>query len=306
MAKNKVTMRDIADACGVSVATVSYVLNHSEKEKISHETRLKIVKTAADMHYDPCILSQKPAKHKSNLIGIIINLKESGNTAGKKMIYYDLAAELSSRIRALGFEALLMPTKDLDKDVDVISRHSLDAVFIIDVDGNTAQKITRDYYVPVIFLDCEVNDPLFCKIYPDYPAIFQKAKEILNTDEPFLMMEDIVNQDLRREIISRFPTKDIFINSPGIDIRPFLESHCQRKGIILGDLLGLQVECLFESRNLLIVSYLDNTRTMMESSVIYVRNRNKAVAAVEALKNMLNLDYTPKEGNRILQEYELW
>lgn len=299
-------MRDIAEACGVSVATVSYVLNHSEKEKISHETRLKIVKTAADMHYDPYILSQKPAKHKSNLVGIIINLKEAGNSAGKKMIYYDLAAELSSRIRTLGLEALLMPTKDLDKDVDVISTHGLDAVFIIDVDGNTAQKITRDYYVPVIFLDCEIKDPLFCKIYPDYPALFQKAKEILNTDTPFLMMEDIVNQDLKREITRWFQTKDVFINVPGIDIRPFLQSHRQNKGIILGDLLGLQTEFLFENRSLVIVSYLENTRSMMDSSVIYVRNRNKAVAAVEALKDMLNLDYKPNDGNRILLDYELW
>jgi hypothetical protein len=53
MEKDKATMRDIAQACGISVATVSYVLNHSEKEKISHETRLKVLETATRLHYEP-------------------------------------------------------------------------------------------------------------------------------------------------------------------------------------------------------------------------------------------------------------
>lgn len=305
MNKNKVTMRDIADACGVSVATVSYVLNHSEKEKISHDTRLKIVKTAADMHYIPCIMSQKPAKRKSGLVGIIINLKDSGNSAGKKMMYYDLAVELSRRVRTMGFETLLMPTENLEKDVGVIASHRLDAVFIIDINDNTARKITRDYYVPVIFLDCEINDQLFCKIYPNYPALFQKAKGILNTDAPFLMMEDICNQNLKQRITEWFQSKDVFVNVPGTDYKPFLQSHCKSKGIVLGDFLGLQVEQLFDSRSLVIVSNMEKVCQTSDSPVIFVRNRSKAAAAAEALKNMLCLDYKPTEGNRILLEYEL-
>lgn len=37
--KKKVTIKDIADACGVSTATVSYVVNGREDQRISPETR---------------------------------------------------------------------------------------------------------------------------------------------------------------------------------------------------------------------------------------------------------------------------
>lgn len=46
-----VTLKDIAAACDVSIATVSRVLNHDLSFKIKRETRALIIKTAADMQY---------------------------------------------------------------------------------------------------------------------------------------------------------------------------------------------------------------------------------------------------------------
>lgn len=76
MTNRKVTLKDIAKEANVSPATVSYVLNYSEKEKISHETRLKVFEAARKLNYVPNMTARSLASQKSYLIGVIINLSE--------------------------------------------------------------------------------------------------------------------------------------------------------------------------------------------------------------------------------------
>lgn len=304
MSKNKVTLRDIAKECNVSVATVCYVLNHSEKEKISHDTRLKIAETATRLHYIPNTVSKRRIDRRSNLIGIIINLKEE-NTSSKKIYYSDLAAEISREMQKLGFESLLIQTKDLANDLNVIAKHSLDAVFMIDADSHVVKKITQNYYVPIIFIDCVINDALFCSIYPDYPGLIKKSKEILNTDSPFIMMEDICNQEIKELIKSQFYNKDLFINTPEVNIKSFLQMHKDCKGIILGDILGLEVEKIFDNRNIVVMSYLcDNSLLLPSTPKIYVKNKTIAAVATSIFNDMLSLSYVSPGQNKVLVECE--
>ena len=46
------TLNDIAEACGVSKATVSRVLNEDPEFSVAEETREKILSTAAEMNYE--------------------------------------------------------------------------------------------------------------------------------------------------------------------------------------------------------------------------------------------------------------
>ena len=304
MAKYKTTMRDIAKECGVSVATVSYVLNHSEKEKISHDTRLKVMETATRLHYAQNKCSKSFMKRHSNLIGIIINIKDN-NCSSKKIIYYDLAAELSNQMHLMGFETIQMTTKELTYDVNVITKHRPDALFIIDADINTVEKFTKDYYVPILFIDCEINNPLFCRIYPDYPELIETSKLMLQCEYPFLIMEDVYNQPLRKQVLEWFRPLDIFINTPSANLDQFLSEHQHGKGIIIGDILGMQVERRFPKDDLVVISSLGNTGLLPDDiRKLYVRNKTKASVAAEVLQTMLLLDYEGKNDNCILIKCE--
>lgn len=304
MAKNKVTMRDIAKECNVSVATVSYVLNHNDKVKISHDTFLNVTGAATRLHYVPSPYYADNVGRKTNLVGIFINLKEH-NTQGKLMLYHALAAELAEKLSNIKFDTVLIPTKNLSEDVSVISKRNFDAVFMIDVDNETVKKVTHDYFIPIIFLYCDVDDSLFYKICPDYNSIIKNAKDILKCEHPYIIMEDIFSQNLKSEITKYFDAHDVFINNPKSDLKLFLKSHINSKGIVLGDGLAIEIGNYISSDDYVAVLNLDSSDMLpQQTRKLYIRNGKIADAAIEILTKMLNFELNINEKNRILIDCE--
>jgi DNA-binding LacI/PurR family transcriptional regulator len=73
-ANNKVKLSDIADAVGVSVMTVSQVLNPRKSSvRVSEKTAAKIHKTAKRLNYRPNLVARQLAGKSNNVIGIIID-----------------------------------------------------------------------------------------------------------------------------------------------------------------------------------------------------------------------------------------
>lgn len=61
------TMADIAKMAGVSIATVSRVLNYDDKVVASDETRRKIFEAAESLNYTKHINKKRPGGKKSQL-----------------------------------------------------------------------------------------------------------------------------------------------------------------------------------------------------------------------------------------------
>jgi LacI family transcriptional regulator len=66
-----VTLKDIAKLCGVSVATVSLVLNN-KPNRISEATKQKILEKAKELHYHPNPMALSLVTRKSKVLGLII------------------------------------------------------------------------------------------------------------------------------------------------------------------------------------------------------------------------------------------
>ena len=64
-----VTIKDVAGLAGVSVATVSYVLNNKKVDRITDETRQKVLQAAKELNYRPNIAAQNLKSGKSYIIG---------------------------------------------------------------------------------------------------------------------------------------------------------------------------------------------------------------------------------------------
>lgn len=289
MSDKRVTMKDIAKEAGVSTATVSYVLNYSEKEKISHETRMHIFEVANKLKYVPNMNAKTLASQRSYLAGIIINM-EGRNKKSKIYQYYDLSREIQRNLYPKGYDVILLPAKEMEKDIVIGQKRSLDAVFILDMDEERQKAIAARFYVPAIFIDGYIEDPIFCKILTDYESVLQIAEEQLG-NRFYVVMEDHYNKNVYEMIAKRIPPEDIFVNRYDSSLIQFLKEHHNQKGLVIGELLGMQVENYADNRNISVVVNSDKDIMLLpDTKVIIVSNKKKAEKAVEIMDRLLRLD----------------
>ncbi|MDO4680787.1 MAG: LacI family DNA-binding transcriptional regulator [Aerococcus sp.] len=71
MARKKVTIKDVAQASGVSITTVSLILNGNDK-RFSTKTIQKVKTTAKELHYQADYFAQRLIQRESSAIGVIV------------------------------------------------------------------------------------------------------------------------------------------------------------------------------------------------------------------------------------------
>lgn len=303
MKKDKITMKDIAKELNLSLATISYVLNHSDKEKISHQTRIRVLETAKRLGYVPNQTAKSLANKKSNLIGIIVNLSNFASS-NLNYQYLDLASELQSQINKAGYDTILSVNRELE-DIQIKYKHSLEAAFIIDIDETTIKRVSNQYYVPIIFLDCDFEEGLFYKILPDYGVMIEKAKKLLEAEHPYLIMDAIMNQPMRERITAYFSKEDIFTCNGTASLKDFLSQKKNRKGIVIGDLLGVQVERYVDNSQIVVFSSTHNQDLLLsDTKRIVVSNQQKSLIAMDIFHKIITLEYNNDGVTRVLLQPE--
>lgn len=67
---NTVTIKDIANALDISIATVSRAL--SNQWDVSEQTRKRVLEKAAELHYKPNLVAKRLSTQRTHLIGIVV------------------------------------------------------------------------------------------------------------------------------------------------------------------------------------------------------------------------------------------
>lgn len=73
MAKKPVSIRDVATQVGVSIGTVSHVLNGNTKARISKDTQARIRSVAEELGYRPNQLARSLWRGKTDTIGLLVS-----------------------------------------------------------------------------------------------------------------------------------------------------------------------------------------------------------------------------------------
>lgn len=246
--EKKATVRDIAAKAGVSVATVSYVLNDKKETKISDATRKKVLQVANLLNYSiPEKYKNLDAKKNAYTIGVMYQLM--ADTPSRNMGIMTLINLLAERFFRIGFNCQLIP---LDSEAGYQKPvQGLDGIIAIDLKEDVFKQMSGQYYIPILCLDMIINDFLFYQIHTDMDSIVAKAKEMLG-DDFYLVTDRYCNEKYNEYLMSVLPKGKSLLFSD-MD-RTSLTKLAGKKVLVYGMQLGMIIKENVKCKDMAIVS----------------------------------------------------
>ena len=201
--EKKATVRDIAAKAGVSVATVSYVLNDKKDTKISDVTRKKVLQVANLLNYSiPEKYKHIDVRKSAYTIGVMYALK--ADTPSRNAEIFSLINLLAERFFRIGFNCQLIPLEsaaEYQKPVE-----GLDGIIAIDLEESVFKQMSGQYFIPILCLDMMINDFLFYQIHTDMESIASIADDMLGKDY-YLVTDKYCNEKYSDYLLSVLPKK---------------------------------------------------------------------------------------------------
>ncbi|MDF2881453.1 MAG: LacI family transcriptional regulator [Clostridiaceae bacterium] len=290
----KVTMKDIASRAEVSLATVSYVLNNSEKEKINDETKKKIFKIAKELNYVPNLTARSLVNKKSQLIGVIIVRDYESEGPWKRNFYNSYINALEKILGNEGYHLLIANVPLNKPDLDIVLQRQLDAVFVIDVDEKFFYKISNRFTVPIIVVDSIIDDGLFYKILPDFEGSIKRALDDINDKDTYLITERFNNSRIMNSINNSFynRSENVYVMDSLKGMENFLKERKNAKGIIINEYIALLAERYVDSNNLTVIATCGDSYLLPQSiKILEFKVAKKAEKSVELMKELLEKRY---------------
>lgn len=174
------TIYDISQKVGVSIATVSRVLN--DNPKVSKKTRAKVLEVMKEMNYEPNIFARGLGIGSMKTIGILC--------ADVADIYLANAVSyLERELRAKGFNSILNCTgyeyESKVKGMKSLLAHKVDAIVTVGSHYIETNDNKNDYIreasevAPIMMLNGYLNHRnIYCSLSDDYMA-YKEATEYL-------------------------------------------------------------------------------------------------------------------------------
>lgn len=177
----RASIKDIAKIAGVSVATVSYVLNKKEGQRISEDTKKKIFEIAETINYTPNRIARSLQNNKSKLLGLIV--ADISND-----FYSSIARHLEDKALKLGYTLIIGSSDEnpekFGKLVELFSQQQVDGMIVAPVAGAeiTLQKLMEKKY-PLVTIDRYLKGV-------NVPGIILNNREIAENTTDFLLQKD--------------------------------------------------------------------------------------------------------------------
>lgn len=292
----KATLKDIAKAADVSVATVSYVLNNVANQTIPDETKCRVLDAAKQLNYVPNLAARSLVKQKSGLIGILIN-RVDNEGIWRQLRYASFINRLERLLTDRGYHVVLSSLDATNPKLDIISERKLDGVFVVDVKQENFHLISSHFSagVPLIVVDSIIEDSLFYKVNYDYEDAFSKARVSSLLDPGYVIIDSFNNEELAQSI--RYSTGIdpdlIHVMEDEEKLKRFLERNAEKGGIVLNELVGAITAKYVNPSKLSVICTAD-CPDILPAAVTRIQYDNRKTE--EAFQLMMKLLDNPMNG----------
>jgi LacI family transcriptional regulator len=156
-----VSIREVAKRSGVSVATVSRVLN--EPEKVSESTRERVLEHVRALDYIPNAAARTLVRRRSQLVGVVINTGVAHPDL-KHPFFQDVLVGLKDAVDTHDYDLLLLSSRRNAQRRATQSflgralRQQVDGLVLMGVDRNDADlRALLERGLPVVAVDLDVT-----------------------------------------------------------------------------------------------------------------------------------------------------
>ena len=145
--KKKPTLHDVASAAGVSIATVSNVLN-SKKNEVTEKTTIKVLKAISQLGYSPNEYARGLKKGKSRVVGLII--------PDQNPFFTEILKGVSEQCDVYGWQVMVASSEESEERqnqlVDIFISQQVNGIIL----GPTGTSLPRNDF-PVVLIDREIE-----------------------------------------------------------------------------------------------------------------------------------------------------
>ncbi|MGE5676001.1 MAG: LacI family DNA-binding transcriptional regulator, partial [Mycobacterium leprae] len=175
--KPRVTIRDVAERAGVSVATVSNVL--SGRRKFAPETKERVDRAIRELQFYPAAAARQLKSRRTQTIGVLFpGVDLPGDLAGNPF-YWQLLSAIEAEGRGLGYRVMFAQVTP-DDDLAFVLERNLDGLVIL---GAYAEFPLVERAValgrPLILIDSYVERDCGQVRIDDYQGGYQATQHLI-------------------------------------------------------------------------------------------------------------------------------
>lgn len=161
---NKLTIKDIAKKAGVSIATVSNVINGTGR--VSTETTQKVKRIIEELQYRPSMAARNLKAKNSRMIAVVVPLQKGGRLQDNPF-YWELVSGIEAGARNEKFHVLLSGVEENETFAFLKERHIDGCIVVGTYDGSNVVQNVLSTNVPCVFMDSYLSDESLYQVTVD-------------------------------------------------------------------------------------------------------------------------------------------